>query len=47
MAALAAAAPASATEGRDLCPDRPGLGFTLRADALDKFRYRPGPEFVF
>lgn len=26
MAALAAAAPASAAEGRDLCPDRPGLG---------------------
>jgi L-alanine-DL-glutamate epimerase-like enolase superfamily enzyme len=28
-------------------PDRPGLGFTLRADALDKFRYVAGPEFEF
>ncbi len=27
--------------------DRPGLGFTLRADALEKFRYVDGPEFVF
>jgi len=28
-------------------PDRPGLGFTLRSDALDRFRYVPGPEFEF
>jgi len=28
-------------------PERPGLGFTLRADALDKFRYVAGPEFEF
>jgi L-alanine-DL-glutamate epimerase-like enolase superfamily enzyme len=26
---------------------KPGLGFTLRADALEKFRYVDGPEFVF
>lgn len=34
-------------DGTVHAPDRPGLGFTLRADALDKFKYRPGPEFVF
>lgn len=34
-------------DGSVHAPDRPGLGFTLRADALDKFKYRPGPEFVF
>jgi len=28
-------------------PERPGLGFTLRDDALDKFRYVGGPEFEF
>jgi len=26
-------------------PDRPGLGFTLRADALERFRYVDGPEY--
>ncbi|MGE0766952.1 MAG: mandelate racemase/muconate lactonizing enzyme family protein [Hyphomicrobiaceae bacterium] len=35
------------SDGTVHAPDRPGLGFTLRADALDKFKYRPGPEFVF
>ena len=28
-------------------PATPGLGFTLRSDALDRFEYIPGPEFVF
>ncbi|MFK4380866.1 mandelate racemase/muconate lactonizing enzyme family protein [Bradyrhizobium sp. USDA 223] len=28
-------------------PDRPGLGFTLRPEALDRFRYVDGPEFEF
>jgi L-alanine-DL-glutamate epimerase-like enolase superfamily enzyme len=28
-------------------PDRPGPGFTLRADALERFRYVDGPEFEF
>ena len=27
-------------------PDR-GLGFTLRADALERFKYVDGPEFEF
>jgi hypothetical protein len=27
--------------------DRPGLGFTLRADALERFRYVDGPEYKF
>jgi len=33
----------------ELCraPDRPGLGFTLRADALERFRYVDGPEYKF
>ena len=26
-------------------PDRPGLGFTLRADAMERFQYLPGPEY--
>ena len=34
---------------RDDCyvyaPDRPGLGFTLREDTLDKFRFIEGPEY--
>jgi len=34
-------------DGTVHAPDRPGLGFTLRADALDKFRYVPGPEYEF
>jgi hypothetical protein len=28
-------------------PSAPGLGFTLRADALERFRYVDGPEFMF
>ncbi len=35
------------SDGTVHAPDRPGLGFTLRADALEKFRYVDGPEFVF
>jgi hypothetical protein len=27
--------------------DRPGLAFTLRTNALDRFRYVDGPEFAF
>ena len=34
-------------DGTVHAPDRPGLGFTLRADALDRFRYVDGPEFEF
>jgi D-galactarolactone cycloisomerase len=34
-------------DGTVHAPTRPGLGFTLRADALEKFRYVDGPEFVF
>ncbi len=26
-------------------PDRPGLGFTLRDDAMERFRFLPGPEY--
>ncbi|MEM7250985.1 MAG: mandelate racemase/muconate lactonizing enzyme family protein [Pseudomonadota bacterium] len=32
-------------EGRVYAPDRPGLGFTLRDDAMERFAFRPGPEF--
>ena len=31
--------------GRVYAPDRPGLGFTLRADALERFAFIPGPEY--
>lgn len=34
-------------DGTVHAPTRPGLGFTLREDALERFRYVPGPEFVF
>ena len=35
------------SDGTVHAPDRPGLGFTLRADALERFRYVHGPEFEF
>lgn len=28
-------------------PDKPGLGFTLRPDALERFKYVDGPEYAF
>jgi len=28
-------------------PDRPGLGFTLRPEALERFQYVDGPEYAF
>src|SRR5262247_868113 len=34
-------------DGTVHAPDRPGLGFSLRTDALDRFRYVEGPEFEF
>jgi L-alanine-DL-glutamate epimerase-like enolase superfamily enzyme len=34
-------------DGTVHAPDRPGLGYTLRQDALEKFRYIEGPEFIF
>jgi L-alanine-DL-glutamate epimerase-like enolase superfamily enzyme len=34
-------------DGSVHAPAGPGLGFTLRADALDRFRYVDGPEFAF
>lgn len=34
-------------DGTVHAPDRPGLGFTLRKDALERFRYVPGPESVW
>ena len=34
-------------EGIVYAPQTPGLGFTLREDALDRFEYVPGPEYVF
>ena len=27
--------------------EKPGLGFTLRDDALERFKYIPGPQYVF
>ena len=34
-------------DGTVHAPDRPGLGFTLRPDALDRFKYVAGPEYAF
>jgi len=34
-------------DGTVHAPDRPGLGFTLRADALERFKYVEGPEYRF
>jgi L-alanine-DL-glutamate epimerase-like enolase superfamily enzyme len=34
-------------DGTVYAPQRPGLGFTLREDVLDRFRYLEGPEYVF
>jgi L-alanine-DL-glutamate epimerase-like enolase superfamily enzyme len=34
-------------DGMVQSPGRAGLGFTLRADALERFRYVDGPEFDF
>lgn len=35
------------SDGRAYAPDRPGLGFTLRSDVMDRFAYQEGPEYVF
>src|SRR5919205_567912 len=34
-------------DGTVHAPERPGLGFTLRPDALERFRYVDGPEYAF
>jgi L-alanine-DL-glutamate epimerase-like enolase superfamily enzyme len=34
-------------DGTVHAPERPGLGFTLRSDALERFKYVEGPEFRF
>jgi L-alanine-DL-glutamate epimerase-like enolase superfamily enzyme len=34
-------------DGTVCAPERPGLGFTLRQDALDRFKYVDGPEYAF
>jgi len=34
-------------DGMVHAPERPGLGFTLRADALERFKYVDGPEYTF
>ncbi|MEK6592250.1 MAG: enolase C-terminal domain-like protein [Pseudomonadota bacterium] len=35
------------SDGTVHAPQRPGLGFTLRADALERFKYVEGPEYAF
>jgi L-alanine-DL-glutamate epimerase-like enolase superfamily enzyme len=32
-------------DGTVYVPERPGLGFTLRRDALERFGYVEGPEY--
>jgi D-galactarolactone cycloisomerase len=34
-------------DGMVHAPERPGLGFTLRSDALERFKYVEGPEYRF
>jgi L-alanine-DL-glutamate epimerase-like enolase superfamily enzyme len=34
-------------DGTVHAPERPGLGYTLRSDALDRFKYVEGPEYAF
>jgi len=34
-------------DGTVHAPDRPGLGYTLRPDALERFKYVEGPEYAF
>ena len=34
-------------EGTVYAPQRPGLVFTLRDDVFDRFKYVPGPEYIF
>ncbi len=32
-------------DGKVYAPDRPGLGFTIRPDAMERFKYLSGPEY--
>jgi L-alanine-DL-glutamate epimerase-like enolase superfamily enzyme len=34
-------------DGVVYAPQRPGLGYTLRPDVFERYRYVPGPEYVF
>ncbi|HHX65802.1 MAG TPA: mandelate racemase/muconate lactonizing enzyme family protein [Chloroflexi bacterium] len=34
-------------DGIVYAPQRPGLGYTLRPDVFERFRYRPGPEYIY
>jgi len=34
-------------DGTVHAPQQPGLGFTLRKDVLERFRYLEGPEYIF
>ena len=34
-------------DGTVHAPDRRGLGYTLRPDALERFKYVEGPEYAF
>ena len=33
------------SDGSVHAPDKPGLGFTLRDDAMERFKFVPGPEY--
>lgn len=35
------------SDGTVHAPERPGLGFTLRREALERFQYVDGPEYAF
>jgi L-alanine-DL-glutamate epimerase-like enolase superfamily enzyme len=34
-------------DGYVYAPQKPGLGFTLRPEALERFKYVDGPEYEF
>ena len=34
-------------DGRVHAPQRPGLGFTLKDDVFDRFKFVDGPEYIF
>ena len=32
-------------DGMVVAPERPGLGFSIRPEAMERFKYLPGPEY--
>ena len=34
-------------DGTVYAPQKPGLGFTLKSDVFERFKYVEGPEYIF